>query len=55
MTIEIELRDPCDDDYPIFFEHRCDPGAARMAAFGTKDPSAVDFAARMKKGSPLTR
>jgi RimJ/RimL family protein N-acetyltransferase len=49
MTLAIELREPQDGDYPIFFEHRRDPGAARMAAFGTQDTSAIDYAARMKK------
>lgn len=49
MTIEIELRDVEDADYAIFFEHRSDEGAARMAAFGTKSASASEMAARLKK------
>jgi RimJ/RimL family protein N-acetyltransferase len=49
VTIEIELRDVVESDFQIFFEHQRDAEAARMAAFGTRDPAATDLAARWKK------
>ena len=47
--MEIHLRDVIESDFPIFFEHQCDPVSARMAAFGTKDPDRDALAARWRK------
>ena len=44
----IHLRDATLADYPIFFEHRQDPEAMHMAAFGTRDASLEDFLARLQ-------
>ena len=50
MAVDLELRDVVEDDIPTLFEHHRDPTAAQMAAFGTRDPDAAEFAARWKKG-----
>jgi RimJ/RimL family protein N-acetyltransferase len=49
MTIEIQIRDVIESDFPIFFEHQSDAASARMAAFGTTDPDKNELAARWKK------
>ena len=49
MTTPIHLRDVIEDDFAVFYEHQRDPVAARMAAFGTRDPDVDQFAARMMK------
>jgi RimJ/RimL family protein N-acetyltransferase len=49
VTIEIQIRDVIESDFPIFFEHQCDAASARMAAFGRKDPNKNELAARWKK------
>lgn len=48
MSIEIELRDSVEGDYPILFEFMRDGTSATMAAFGTRDADASQFAARWK-------
>jgi RimJ/RimL family protein N-acetyltransferase len=35
----VQLREVCDDDLPIFFEHQLHPAANHMAAFTPRDPS----------------
>ncbi len=50
MTPALQLRDLVDGDFPIFFEHQRDEVSARMAAFGTKDSTADELAARWKRG-----
>jgi RimJ/RimL family protein N-acetyltransferase len=45
----MELRDVIDSDYATFFALLGDEASARMAAFGTKDASANDLAARWKR------
>jgi RimJ/RimL family protein N-acetyltransferase len=47
--IDIRIRNVEDSDYAVFFELRSDTVAARMAAFGARDPDAASFAARWKK------
>lgn len=42
MTDDVRLRPVAPDDLPIFFEHQCDPEAARMAAFPSRDRTAFD-------------
>jgi RimJ/RimL family protein N-acetyltransferase len=37
---DIRLRDVSEDDFPIFFEHQCDPEANQMAAFPPRDRDA---------------
>jgi RimJ/RimL family protein N-acetyltransferase len=49
VTPVIHLRDVVDDDVAVFYEHQRDPVAARMAAFGTRDPDVDQLAARLKK------
>jgi RimJ/RimL family protein N-acetyltransferase len=49
MTMDIQIRDATESDFPTFFEHQCDPASARMAAFGTRDPDRDELAARWKK------
>jgi RimJ/RimL family protein N-acetyltransferase len=45
----MELRDLIDSDIPIFFEQMHDDMSARMAAFGTRDATSDEFAARWKR------
>lgn len=40
MMAIITLRNVIQDDLPIFFEHQSDPGAAKMAAFPSRDREA---------------
>ena len=49
MKTEIQLRDVIESDFPFFFELQSDAAAARMAAFGTRDPDAAAHAARWKQ------
>lgn len=42
MTDALTLRDVAESDLAVFFEHDCDPEAARMAAFTPKDPTDHD-------------
>lgn len=46
---EILLRDVVESDIAVFFGLQRDEVSAHMAAFGTRDPSAVAHAARWKK------
>jgi RimJ/RimL family protein N-acetyltransferase len=48
-AMEIQLRDVTESDFPILFEHQCDPVSVRMAAFGTKDSDRDALAARWEK------
>ncbi len=50
----VRLRDTEDADFAIFFEYRADPVARTMAAFGTRDASASDLAARWKANTAGT-
>lgn len=50
MTGDVLLREVVDDDLDVFFAHRQDPEADRMAAFTAKDPSDQDaFDAHWRK------
>ena len=50
MTGDVVLREVVDDDLDVFFAHRQDPEADRMAAFTAEDPSDRDaFAAHWRK------
>jgi RimJ/RimL family protein N-acetyltransferase len=47
--LDVQLRDIADGDMAGFFELHRDERAARIAAFGTRDPDAGSLAARWKK------
>jgi RimJ/RimL family protein N-acetyltransferase len=49
VTIEIQIRDVIESDFPVFFEHQCDAASAWMAAFGRRDPNKKEHAARWEK------
>lgn len=50
MTVDVDLREVADDDLDVFFAHRQDPEADRMAAFTAKDPADREaFAAHWAK------
>lgn len=53
MPLDLQLRDLLDSDFPALFELQRDQTSARMAAFGTRDTSADELAARWK-GSRAT-
>jgi len=45
---DLQLRDLLDTDFPALFELQRDETSARMAAFGTRDTSAAELAARWR-------
>ena len=45
----IRLREAVDADFVVLLEHQRDQASTRMAAFGTLDPDAATFAARMRR------
>jgi RimJ/RimL family protein N-acetyltransferase len=47
--MDVRLRAPIEQDFPIFFACLRDAASARMAAFGTNDSNAEGLAARWKK------
>jgi RimJ/RimL family protein N-acetyltransferase len=49
MTMQVELRDVIESDFAIFLGLQRDAISAHMAAFGTKDPDADEFAARWRR------
>ncbi len=48
MPLDLQLRDLLDTDFPALFELQRDEVSARMAAFGTRDTSAGELAARWR-------
>jgi RimJ/RimL family protein N-acetyltransferase len=55
MPLDLQLRELLDSDFPALFELQRDVVSARMAAFGTRDSSAAELAARWRGSSATGR